>query len=109
MSTVALSPRVRAGIAALDAVDPLWPLLVSEHSLDVGSDTRCPLGQVWGRFSRGLKALGIDEDSAADFGFDSPAALGESDGEASREYETLNRLWRFVVRVRTDFPRVIAA
>lgn len=108
-SAPSLSSRVRAGVLALDTVNLLWPLLVNEHTLDVASDTRCPLGQLWGRFSRGLKALGVEEDSAAAFGFDSPAALGERDGDADHEYETLSRLWRFVVRMRTEFPRVIAA
>lgn len=99
-----LAPRVRAGVAVLDAVDFRWPLGVDEHSLDVRSDTKCPLGQLWGRFSRGLKALGIAEDLPADFGFESPAAVGQT-GHAMRarwEYDTLSRLWRYVVRTRTD-------
>lgn len=101
-----LATYVRAGIAALDAVNPAWPLVVSEHTVDVSSDTRCPLGQLWGRFSRGLKALGIPEDDAALYGFDSPAALGLTEGSPAEEYEALSRMWRYAVRVRTDFPVV---
>lgn len=98
-----LAPRVRAGVAVLDAVDFRWPLLVDEHSLDVWSDTKCPLGQMWGSFSRGLKALGIAEGLAADFGFESPAAVNDEDDSRARwEYDTLTRLWRYVVRKRTD-------
>lgn len=107
-----LSPRVRAGVVALDTVEPLWFVVVNEHTLDVGSDTRCPLGQLWGRFSRGLRALGIPEDDAALFGFDSPTSLGEEgfedDGSVQTEYETLSRMWRYVVRCRLSGRIVIA-
>lgn len=106
--TVCLSRRVIAGVIALDFVEPLWFLAVDEHRLDVSSDTRCPLGQLWGRFSRGLKALGIPEDDAALFGFDSPAALGE-DGTAEHEYAMLTRHWQTVVRKKLYGARVIAA
>lgn len=117
MFTVASSPllssRVRAGVIALDFVEPLWFVKLDEHRLDVGSDTRCPLGQLWGRFSRGLRALDIPEDDAALFGFDSPTALGEpgfrDDGATEREYATLSRMWRAVVRARMSGTVVIAA
>lgn len=105
-----LSPRVRAGIIALDTVEPLWFIVVNEYTLDVGSDTWCPLGQLWGRFSRGLRALGIPEDDAALYGFDSPTALGENtDSPIEREYATLSRMWCYVVRSRIDRTIVIAA
>lgn len=114
-----LAPRVRAGIIALDTVEPLWFIVMNEHTLDVGSDTRCPLGQLWGRFSRGLHALGIPEDDAALYGFDSPTAVGEegfpgwvpkyAESPMGREYATLSRMWRYVVRSRTDGRIVIAA
>jgi hypothetical protein len=108
----ALPSRVRAGVIALDFVEPLWFIAVNEHTMDVRSDTRCPLGQLWGRFSRGLKALDIPEDSAALYGFDSPTALAEEGFEdvdtVDREYATLSRIWRYVVRVRTECRIVIA-
>jgi hypothetical protein len=89
---------------------------MNEHTLDVGSDTRCPLGQLWGQFSRGLKALGVPEDDAALYGFDSPTALDESVSEdddsfadtVEQEYATLSRMWRYVVRNRTEGRIVIA-
>lgn len=112
MFTVSLSPslsgRVTAGVVALDFVEPLWFVLVDEYRLDIASDTRCPLGQLWGRFSRGLKALDIPENDAHLYGFDSPTALGEpgyfewgplhSETPAAREYAALSRMWRHVVR-----------
>lgn len=117
MFTVAPSPllssRVRAGAIALDFVEPLWFVKIDEHRLDVGSDTRCPLGQLWGRFSRGLKALDIPEDDAALYGFDSPSSLGEpgfwDDGASQSEYATLSRMWRIVVRKKMAGVVVIAA
>jgi len=109
---LSLSDRVRAGVVALDFVEPLWFVLVDEHRLDVSSDTRCPLGQLWGRFSRGLKALGIAEEDAALYGFDSPTALDESTPHRSiavqAEYATLSRYWGYVVRRRMLGTVVIA-
>jgi len=105
-ASLTLSARVRAGVLALDFVEPLWFVLVDEHRLDVSSDTRCPLGQLWGRFSRGLRALGVSEDDAALFGFESPAILRtEAESEAQREYETLTRMWRTVVRIKMSGVR----
>lgn len=108
-----LTTRVRAGVVALDFVEPLWFLAVDEHRLDVASDFLCPLGQVWGRFSRGIKALGIPEGDAALYGFDSPTALDEyADPDADviqAEYDTLSRIWRYVVRRKMGNVRVIAA
>lgn len=108
-----LSHRVRSGVIALNFVEPLWFLLVDEHRLDVGSDLRCPLGQVWGRFSRGIKALDIPEEDAALYGFDSPTALDENAewdaGTVQAEYDTLSRMWRYVVRRKMHGARVIAA
>lgn len=113
-----LSARVRAGVIALDTVEPLWFVGVDEHCLDISSDTRCPLGQLWGRFSRGLKALDIPEDDAALYGFDSPTALGEesfpgwhpkyAESPTQREYTTLSRMWRYVIRRRMHATIVIA-
>ena len=111
-SVLPLSTRVRAGVLALDFVEPLWFVVVDEHRLDVSSDTRCPLGQLWGRFSRGIKALGIPEDEAALYGFDSPTALDESaewcEETIQGEYTTLSRYWRCVVRRRMLASIVIA-
>jgi hypothetical protein len=49
--------RVARGIALLDAHCPDWPWRVNTDQLDLFSNKRCVLGQLYGNFGKALKAL----------------------------------------------------
>jgi hypothetical protein len=50
-------PRVARGMALLDAHCPDWSWRVNVDQLDLFSCKRCVLGQLYGDFGKGLKAL----------------------------------------------------
>jgi hypothetical protein len=55
------------GIAALDRNKPDWRDHVDASTLDMGSPTRCVLGQVFGFYPTGKRELGFVE--GLDYGF----------------------------------------
>lgn len=61
--------RVIHGMHRLNQREPGWEQRVELALLDVGSSDLCVVGQVFGDYEGGLKALGIEEDDAWMFGF----------------------------------------
>lgn len=55
---------VTAAIAVLDQHEPHWRDRVNLDQLEQMSHDRCILGQVFGRWSAGLDAIGCNEDLA---------------------------------------------
>lgn len=62
------------GIELLDKQRPGWRDQVDPQRLAMGSDLTCVLGQVFGDFCEGLKALGLDPMTRDDayYGFVTP-------------------------------------
>jgi hypothetical protein len=93
---MSISDRVRRGIALLDEEKPGWPDQVDVAKLDMQNPRYCVLGQMFGRYSTGQRALpGIRyRTEAVARGFD--ATLFEH-----AEYRTLARLWSYAITSRT--------
>lgn len=52
------SKRARNGASILDSVEGAgWRQRVDKNSLDVYSETKCPLGQLYGTFDAGVKRI----------------------------------------------------
>lgn len=63
--------RVKRGIALLEErYGPTWVDHMKLSDLDLSSEERCVLGQIYGGFSYGIDNLGIDAEESYDFGFD---------------------------------------
>ena len=65
----AIAERVAAGAAFLDEQDPDWWRNLDLQSLDLGSCTRCVLGQLSGTFGTGLVVFDLDDEGARNLGF----------------------------------------
>lgn len=74
--------RIKAGVKLLDSHQPDWRKKVDPKKLDLLHHDNCILGQVYGGFSTGARALGIWGRSI-EFGFNS----------WSFEADELERLW----------------
>jgi hypothetical protein len=92
MST--LAEYVQAGVRLLDEKQPDWRSKVNVGSFSVVHRDLCVLGQVFGWYGTGLKALGLsrrgewtDDDLGAPYGF-SIAGWG-----SNAEWEELQTLW----------------
>lgn len=83
-----LAERVQRGAKLLDEKSPGWAAKVALDRLDMFSDCGCVLGQIYGLYSRGLDALGLE--SGMNLGFNS-FRMG-----------LLADLWRAEIRARTD-------
>ena len=53
-----LAERVEAGAALLDERAPGWRAKIDTAVLDLNSDSRCILGQVFGGYVAGLESIG---------------------------------------------------
>jgi hypothetical protein len=79
------------GAARVDAVFPNWELGIDTDRLDVASDKWCVLGQLFGSFKKGLKALGLTLEEAIALGFHVPTDVTKA--EAKSLYEMLDTIW----------------
>jgi hypothetical protein len=61
--------EVKAGMALLDERVPEWRKKVNPSSLNMSSCFSCILGQVFGRYSYGVKELELGEDDPQELGF----------------------------------------
>jgi hypothetical protein len=79
------SPRIERGAALLDEHAPVWPTKINLDTLNLSDCTYCVLGQVYGDYEDGLRALdGEAETSPERFGFE---ARGDE------EYASLTAKW----------------
>jgi len=89
--------RVANGIALFNEHVPDWRERIDTNMLDVGDLLSCPVTQVIGGFTAGLKRLGLEMDrsgiyvDAYKYGFDVPV----DSGDYGDEYEDLTNEWYF--------------
>lgn len=93
--------RVAAGVAFLDRQVPGWVDRIDVDNLDVACSVNCVLGQLYGGYSSGTHALGLDQDQAAALGFQVEV---NGDGfkdliAAIMEYPALTDEWRRVIEI----------
>lgn len=115
MTIPTIRQRVRAGAEFLDARVPGWFGQIDLAVLDLESECRCVLGQLWfdkavsspDAYSEAVHELGLDglselgwhtwcRDEA--FGFDICGLYGEMDSD--QEYRLLTAEWRAAVEAR---------
>jgi hypothetical protein len=90
-----ITERVSAGAAALDEVRPAWRSGIDPDALDVTSLWTCPLGQTFGTFGQGVKALldlGEDDSIVTDGIADWAVAHGFDVGE-DEDVDDVTRAW----------------
>ena len=90
---------VLAGAEYLDSAVPGWADKIDPEKLDVGYPRDCILGQLFGWYIDGRRALGMDREAARKFGFDvNRGALPWQ--TVDQRYRRLNRHWREAIRLR---------
>ena len=109
MELLRVHENVRRGIELLNKEQTGWIWLVQPDFLRMGDSNACVLGQLFGDYQSGVEELwpdfGIDEADDAShsrgfvvadrfsYGFDCLTPW-----EITREYDKLDRLWRFAIR-----------
>lgn len=87
--------RVARGAALLDGVTPGWWSRIDPVELEIASCTECVLGQVFGNYSLGITALGMEQEPARSaFVGDHAFGLrgGDTDWPANgHQYDVLSR------------------
>lgn len=91
--------RARRGADYLDDVDPSWVGGVNPHTLDLGHEYQCVLGQLYKSYGTGLDALGLVCNSS------SPVILGFADegnqyGDDDEYIVALTAAWRHEIAAR---------
>jgi hypothetical protein len=94
-----VAPLVAAGVALIEAKRPGAVALLDPAVLRVDSSCDCPLGQTWGSYVKGKKALRLDETGALQHGFTWPAS-GYAATRSCDFIEGLNAEWRRVIAAR---------
>lgn len=87
--------KVAAGAAYLDAVQPGWAERINLATLDLGSPTRCVIGQSVARYLDGIEELNLSIVEGQALGF---AA------ERASQYEELTQAWIPVIKERQPKP-----
>lgn len=87
--------RVRRGAELLDEARPGWHREVRPGEIRMGSNEDCVLGQLYGHFQFGRKALGLSP--AWPLGFDGTATEYGTGG-----YADLAACWRAEIEARLD-------
>lgn len=98
-----LEKAVKEGAALLDVERAEWAVRIDTGTLDIAEPNDCALGQTYGRYSKGIAALGhaSDEDAfdwAVAHGFEADAATNYYD--RAMEYRRLTELWVAEVEAR---------
>lgn len=88
-----LSGHVADGVAMLDGFRPGWEDAIDEFTLEIESCTACVLGQIFGSFSHGLRALEMSEDDAVACGMEADFGITDEVDEFD-QYQALTALWR---------------
>lgn len=119
MSIGLRAARVYQGIAVMDIHHgEQWVWGVNPRYLSMGSNCNCVVGQVNGGVGKddvehdpygdGLQAMGLDDGSAVECGFNVDAQLGWLDGYC--EFAALTRIWAYAIRrLREQRPQEVAA
>ena len=78
---------------------------IDKHNLDIGNESTCVLGHLFGDFSEGTECLALSEEECWQLGFESRFAVsgaynGDDDERAkvNAEYSLLNEAWIFLMR-----------
>lgn len=103
--SIDVQTRVAAGVAFLDRQVPGWVDRIDVDNLNVASPVNCVLGQLYGMYSSGISALGLDQDQAAALGFQ-VEVTGDSFSDfvralvaSAEEYPALTDEWRRVIEI----------
>lgn len=95
-----VAERVAAGAALLDEKMPGWHARIRLPELNLGSECQCVLGQVYGHYLTGLKALWPErefESRACGFMWLYDPETGDEDAD---DIEALDAEWRRVIEAR---------
>ena len=104
--TVTIAVRVAAGAALLDERKPGWWQQVETVQLETQSSSCCVLGQVFGRYSAGRRALGssslmgMDDHETVARGFAVTGDEGPVWKPETAEYALLDAEWKRVISER---------
>tara|TARA_B100002049_G_C16083708_1_gene378313 strand:+ start:1659 stop:2267 length:609 start_codon:yes stop_codon:yes gene_type:complete len=66
-----IDPRILDGADLLDKKKPGWWHKIDLEALDQRDESRCVLGQLYGNYHKGLRALALYQGQAVDHGFNS--------------------------------------
>lgn len=104
--------RVERGAALLDRYRPGWDQSVNLTDLDLGSASRCVLGQVYGRsnslydppgYTSGKWALGLSEVDAVHYGFQADrATVRTRNNKVKVSYRQLEAAWTVLLIERQE-------
>ena len=92
--------RVQNATRLLDNLVPGWADLIEPASLDLESRYNCVLGQLFGTYEGGLRALRLNE-------YEDAVGLGFNLGFAQLTYQPLLREWKRYILARR-LKRVLA-
>ena len=96
--TADVAPLVAAGVALIEDKRPGAVALLDPAELRIASSCDCPLGQTFGSYAKGLRALRLDDFGAARHGFTWPSA-GFRSGFSSHA---------FIAELEAEWVRVIS-
>jgi hypothetical protein len=92
---------VDAGLRQQDHLDPNWFNKIYRTKLHMGSCKDCMLGQQYGDFEEGVKALGLDDESAVNLGYSIPRfMIYDGCDLVDRFWKALNRMWKEAIMDR---------
>lgn len=84
----------RRGAKFLDENRPGWPHETNEATMDLGSHTKCPLGQLYGSFIRGYEVLGLNTIATVNLGFHVPLRFDGPVAKRERHADRLTTAWK---------------
>ena len=96
--TADVAPLVAAGVALIEDKRPGAVALLDPAEMRIASSCDCPLGQTFGSYAKGLRALRLDDFGAARHGFTWPSA-GFGSGFSSHA---------FIAELEAEWVRVIS-
>ena len=92
--TADVAPLVAAGVALIEDKRPGAVALLDPAELRIASSCDCPLGQTFGSYVKGCRALRLDDFGAAQHGFTWPSTGFSSGFHAHAFIAELEAEWR---------------
>jgi hypothetical protein len=92
--TAELSDRITRGATYLDENAPEWAHCINLDTFNFESPDSCVIGQLYGGYLDGCRALGLPAETDVDLGFDTYVSAAEVEAPA------LDRLWRDLIAAR---------